>query len=80
MSGELPRTLAISWKTPIADVYQRELNSLTCLLRAWVISSKLGKTARSILARTQAILLNSLTARRALKQQSRNMASNQSQY
>lgn len=54
-----------------------ELVSLTCLSRALLTSAKLGKTVRSILARTQAILLNSLAAKRALKQHSRNMSFSQ---
>lgn len=52
---------------PTVDIYERESDPITCLPRAWVISSKLGKTTASILTRTQAILLNSLAARRALK-------------
>lgn len=45
-----------------------ELISLTWWSRALTMSSKVGKTASSILARTQAILLNNLGHQEALKQ------------
>ena len=51
-----------------------ELISLTWWSRALTMSSKVGKTASSILARTQAILLNNLAAKRALKQHSRTLS------
>lgn len=51
-----------------------ELVSLTWWSRAFLMSSKVGKAAWSILAKTQAILLYSLATKRALKQCSRTMS------
>lgn len=56
-----------------------ELILLTWWSRALTMSSKVGKTASSILARTQAILLNNLATKRALKQHSRTLSFIQSQ-